>query len=592
MSRSIYWKITIPFALLILVVMSVLGIYVVNTVQQTQTIELENQLTNEARLVAEISHAGFATADNGKLLDNIAKTTGKEIGSRVTLIGKDGTVLGDTDEDPTTLENHATRPEVKTALAGGTGQEIRYSATLRQNMMYVAVPVMEQDQISGVARVALPMTEVDSLVNKTVTTIVVAIIIATICVILITALISRMITRPVRQLTTAATGISAGKLTQKVRVKTDDEIGKLGQVFNQMSANLQQSMNQISSEKLKLQTVLSNMADGVVMVDGEGTIILANRTSGKIFGFKEQEATGRPFIEAVKDHAIDAALKSCVENHQTETVQLESGKTKKFIRTIAVPLGDGSQTGALILFQDLTELRSLQTMRRELVGNISHDLRTPLAGIKVMVETLKSDAIDDKATAQDFLSRIDKEVDRMTQMVAELTELSRIETGKADLNMSPVNMNILAKEVITQLNTLAEREQVKITANLKENLPLVTADRERIRQTLVNLIHNAIKFNHPGGKVIISTNADTESVMVSVTDTGTGIAKEEIPHVFERFYKSDKARSKGGSGLGLAIAKHTVQVHGGNIQVQSEEGKGSTFTFNLPFKNNSNTQIS
>jgi two-component system phosphate regulon sensor histidine kinase PhoR len=228
-------------------------------------------------------------------------------------------------------------------------------------------------------------------------------------------------------------------------------------------------------------------------------------------------------------------------------------------------------------------------MRREIVGNISHEMRTPIAGIKAMVETLKDSAIDDKQAATDFLSRIDSEVDRLAQMVAELTELSRIETGRTELKMAPLNLNALVGEAIAQLDLLAERQQVTITTDLATSLPAIRADNDRIRQTLINLVHNAIKFNRPGGKVTISTKADRESVTVSISDTGIGISKEDLPHVFERFYRADKARPRGGSGLGLAIAKHTVQAHGGSIWAQSEEGKGSTFSFSLPIKAIPNT---
>jgi two-component system phosphate regulon sensor histidine kinase PhoR len=201
-----------------------------------------------------------------------------------------------------------------------------------------------------------------------------------------------------------------------------------------------------------------------------------------------------------------------------------------------------------------------------------------------MVETLKEGAIDDKQAAMDFLSRIDGEVDRLTQMVSELTELSRIETGRAELRMAPLSLNLLVEEVVAQLNPLAQRQQVTITTDLTTDLPTIRADNDRIRQTLVNLVHNAIKFNHPGGKVKVSTGTDADSVIVSVSDTGIGISKDDLPHVFERFYKADKTRAKGGSGLGLAIVKHTIQAHGGNIWAQSEEGKGSTFSFSLPLK--------
>jgi len=199
-----------------------------------------------------------------------------------------------------------------------------------------------------------------------------------------------------------------------------------------------------------------------------------------------------------------------------------------------------------------------------------------------MVETLQNGALDDKQAATDFLTRIDDEVNRLTQMVTELTDLSHIETGKAELRRVPTNINLLVEEVVAQMNPLAANRPVTIFTDLKINPPIIKIDRDRIRQTLINIVHNAIKFNKPGGKIIISTVYDTESITVSVSDSGTGISQEDLPHIFERFYKADKARSRGGSGLGLAIAKHTVQAHGGNITVKSEEGKGSTFTFHLP----------
>jgi two-component system phosphate regulon sensor histidine kinase PhoR len=221
-------------------------------------------------------------------------------------------------------------------------------------------------------------------------------------------------------------------------------------------------------------------------------------------------------------------------------------------------------------------------MRRDLVGNISHELRTPIAGIKAMVETLLNGAIDDKEAARDFLVRIESEADRLAHMVAELTQLSRIETGQAELKITPVDLNSLSDEVLLELGPLAEKQQVVLTKNLSPDLPTVPADRDRIRQTIVNLVHNAIKFNRPGGRVTVSSSYDSKAVSLSVADTGIGISREDLPHVFERFFKADKARTDSGSGLGLAIAKHTLQAHGGNIRARSEEGKGSSFTFNLP----------
>jgi two-component system phosphate regulon sensor histidine kinase PhoR len=209
-----------------------------------------------------------------------------------------------------------------------------------------------------------------------------------------------------------------------------------------------------------------------------------------------------------------------------------------------------------------------------------------------MVETLKGGAIKDKEVSKDFLARIDDEVDRLTQMVSELTELSRIETGRAEFRVSPTDLNLLIEEVVTQMNPLAKKQQITIAANLFRDLPTVEADRERIRHTIINLVHNAIKFNHPGGRIELSTRIDGNSAIVRVSDTGIGISREALPHVFERFYKADKARAKDGSGLGLAIAKHTVQAHGGIIWADSEEGKGSTFCFSLPLEVNTTAKNS
>lgn len=582
MFRSVQWGIAVPFILLILVSMSVVGIYLISFARDTQLENLRSQLEKEARIVAEASLPTFL--GQGVDLDALAKKLGQDIEIRLTMIALDGTVLGDSQEDPAAMENHAMRPEVIDALGSGLGESTRYSTTLGVRMMYVAVPVTNEGNVLGVARVALPLTAVENSANHITLVISLAMAVTGVLAIVAAGFVARTTTRPIREMTEASKRIAGGELGQRIPIRTRDETGQLAQAFNEMSLNLNKLLGDISTEKTKLQTVLANMADGVMMADVEGKIVLANQATEKLFNFQEKDVINKPLIEVVHDHEADEILKLCLRTSQTQTGQFESVTSKRFIRAIAIPIVDDRLTGALLLFQDLTELKGLQTMRRELVGNISHELRTPIAGIKAMVETLREGAIDDKEATIDFLTRIDGEVDRLTQMVSELTELSRIETGKSELRMAPVNLNLLVEEVLAQLNTLAQRQQVIITTDPATDIPIVRADKDRIRQTITNLVHNAIKFNHLGGKVTVSTRADEESVIVSVYDTGIGISKEDLPHVFERFYKADKARPRGGSGLGLAIAKQTVQAHGGSIWAQSEEGKGSTFSFSLPIE--------
>ena len=579
--RSFQWRVAIAFIILIVASMGALGVYLTSSVRHNQLDNLRVQLEHEARITAEAvlpSLLGQADAPAA-----LATKLGNEINTRVTIIAPDGTVLGDSMQDPSTMENHATRPEVVQAVASGLGESTRLSATLKEQMMYVAVPVNSQGKLIGIARVALPLTTVQNSVNHVTRTIILATIIIAVLAALAAWLIARTTTRPIRELTRASKKIAGGQLEQKITITRRDEIGQLAAAFNEMSSNLKTTMEAISTEKAKLANILANMADGVIMTDREGNILLTNPAAKRLFGFKEADAVNRPLIEVVRDHEVDDIMKQCLKTGREQNTQFESGLARHFLRVIAIPVREQDRlNGALVLLQDLTELRNLQTMRRELVGNISHELRTPIAGIKAMVETLRDGAIDDREATQGFLSRIEDEVDRLTQMVAELTQLSRIETSRAELKMEPVDLNSLVSDILSQMGPLAEKQRVALSKELSTGLPIIQADKDRIRQTIINLVHNAIKFNKPAGTVTVSTEFDAKSVTVSVADSGIGISGVDLPHVFERFYKADKARTGGGSGLGLAIAKHTVQAHGGDIRAQSEEGKGSTFSFTLP----------
>lgn len=586
MFRSIQWRITIWVVLLVIVSMTALGAYLTSSVRSSQLSGLRTQLENEAKITAEASLPSLISQEGENNLDALAKKLGGQIGTRITIIALDGIVLGDSNEDPSTMENHAIRPEVKDALASGIGESTRYSITLGKRMMYVAVPIRGQGDVLGVARVALPLTQVESSVNRIIISIVVAMVIAAMLVILVAWLIARMTTRPIRELTSASQKIATGEFGQKISVRTKDESGQLAHAFNEMSLKLKEMIATISEDRARLTSILDNMADGVILTDVEGSVVLTNSTAQRLLRIRGKNYNGRPLIEVVREHELNDLLNSCFETGQEQIAQFELGTLNRFLRVIAIPIANDRPEGVLLLVQDLTELRGLQTTRREMVGNISHEFRTPLAGIKAMVETLQGGAVDDREVAKDFLSRIEAEVDRMIQLVAELTELSRIETGKVELKLEPVNLNSIVEEVMAQLKPQVERQTLTLEMALAEDLPTTPVDKARIRQVIVNLFHNAIKFNRPGGNIRTTTKKSENSVIMEVADTGTGIAKDDLPHIFERFYKSDKSRFGQGSGMGLAIAKHIVEAHGGNIWVQSEEDKGSTFSFSIPFTPN------
>ena len=539
-----------------------------------------SELRSEADIVAEASRPFLQSGDTAGLTGFIDGLSEK-IDARVTVIRLDGTVLADSREDAASLANHATRPEIIQALETGYGEATRNSPSNGKRMLYVAVPVTGPDGPFGTARVALETERVEAYAGTMVPIIIVAIIIATAVVIIAAWFITRITMRPIRELTLASRQLAAGNFDYHIPFKSGDESGQLARAFEDMTDRVKDLVQNLSDDKARLATILDNMADGIITTDAESNVVLMNQAAGKLLGIRHDDAMNRTLIESARDYQLTDVLKRCLASGKSEEAQFEAGVSGRFLRSIAVPM-PAETGGALLLLQDLTELRGLQTMRREIVGNISHDFRTPLAGIKAMINTLQDGAMNDREAAGDFLSRIEDEVDRLTQMVAELTELSRIETGRSQLKITPVDINDVVRDCIVHLSPQAERQKLTLAADLQEDLPVVSADAERIRQVIINLMHNAIKFNNSDGSVTVSTRRDGDAVTVSVGDTGIGIAPRDLPRIFERFFKADRSRAGLGSGMGLAIAKHIVESHGGTIHVKSEPGKGSTFTFRIP----------
>jgi len=307
--RSIFWKIVLPFTILVTLSMGVLGFYTINHYRITQIEQLREQMTKQARLIAGSDLPDFYDPDNREFIDIFSKKTGREIGARVTIIALDGTVLGDTLEDPAQMENHASRPEVCDALSTGFGTITRYSTTTGETMMYVAVPIKRQGTTIGVARVALPLTEVERSINRATAATVWATTITAAVSIIAAVLVTRVTTGPVKEMTLAAQKIASGDLNHRIAVRTRDELGEFGFAFNRMTANLSDMMATVSGQRNRLAAVLSNMADGVVMTDLEGQVILANPATGRLFAFDENEATGKPFIQLVREHGVDELLK-------------------------------------------------------------------------------------------------------------------------------------------------------------------------------------------------------------------------------------------------------------------------------------------
>ena len=578
MFRSIRWRLATAFIVLIIVSIGGLSAYLVQFVRGNYLDSLESQLTNQARLVGDVSRPYFISGQTS--VDDIAKRLGEQIETRVTIIDKSGIVLGDSDEDPAAMENHGNRPEVIEAISSGFGSSIRYSITLGLDMMYVAVPVTVNEEVVGFSRVALPLTEVNKSLEHISQAIIGGAAIAVVFAILLAIQISRTTTEPVKKLTQMSKRIAEGELDQEIRVPAKDEIGDLAEAFNQMATKLKEMVGLLTTERDRITAILSNMADGILVVNGEGEVTMINRAAERIFHVSADKKLGHTFIEVVHDHEIDGILQKSLKTGEQQMGVVEIESQRQLLGVVATPIV--GTHGCVVLLQDLTQLRRLERVRRDFIANISHELRTPTASLKVLAESLQEGAIDDPVVAKEFLDKINVETDRLAQMVSELNELSRIESGEVSLKKELIDIGEVVALVVERLKPQADRAGLSLAVDIPLGFPRALSDKERVEQVLVNLLHNAIKFTHSGGRINCVAKIEGDDISVSVVDTGIGIPADDLPRVFERFYKADKARAGGGTGLGLAIAKHIVEAHGGKIWAESIEGKGSTFTFTLP----------
>jgi len=579
MFHSIRWRIAVPYALLILVVTLGLTFYVSNQMRRARLADLETQLLSDARLLADNIESNQPSHEDTETWDRLARHWAALLAVRITIIDENGTVLGESQGARQLMANQLHRPEVQQALASGQGNSIRFSKTTGYEMMYAAVRVNKGRAVKVVS-VALPLRHMKADVGHLRRNIMLAGLLAALLGVIIALLIAERTARPVRRLTDVANRLAQGELSASLLPSSRDEIGQLTDAFNEMAAQLREKMTILTGEQERLAAVLAHMADGVLITDERGQVALINQEAAKLLDTDETEALGRTFAQVVHHHQLIKLWQQCRELGQEQYQVVEVSRQDLFLQAIMTPFQEAKAQGCLIILQDLTRIRRLETIRRDFISNISHELRTPLAGLKALVDTLRAGALDDPPAAQRFLNRMDTEVDTLTQMVQELLELSRIESGQVPLRLTATPVADLILEPADRLLPQAERAGLALNVDLPPELPVVWADSERIRQVITNLVHNAIKFTPEGGHVTIAAEQAGDEVVIAVRDTGIGIPAEALSRIFERFYKAHRERS-GGSGLGLAIAKHIVQGHGGRIWAESVEGQGSTFYFLL-----------
>ncbi len=582
MFSSIRWRILIPYTLLILISLTGLGIYLSNLTYQSQLGNLENRLLDNARIISDALIADLANDLPAGEINLQAIHWAEILEARVTIIDEDGSVLGESHTDPLQMDNHLKRQEIQGARSVGFGSSLRFSQTVQYDLLYVAVPILHEEKVIGYARVSLPLEDIETQRTQFRRTVIIGSVVTSFFAVLLSIFIATLVTRPIRLLTQEAQQITKETETRYLSTSQRDEVGQLTKAFNALVKKLHTQIAALQSEQGTLTAMLQQMTDGVIIVNESGRLTLINSAAERLFDTQETNAIGRSIAEVIRQHQLIELWQRCTDTGEEQFTDLELPRIGTFIQCIAIPLGEALPEHILMLFQDLTRIRRLETVRRDFISNISHELRTPLASLKALTETLRTGALEDPPAARRFLYRMETEVDALSHMVSELLELTRIESGQVPLKLKAVAPKKLLTKAKERLGVQAERDQLKIILECPKNIPRVRADRPRLGQVLVNLLHNAIKFTAEGGQITLAARQQGNMIQFSVHDTGAGIPSDDLPRIFERFYKTDPARSSGGTGLGLAIARHLVEAHGGRIWADSVEGSGSSFYFTIP----------
>jgi two-component system phosphate regulon sensor histidine kinase PhoR len=578
---SLRFRTAAAYVLLIVAAFAGLGLYVLGKVESDFRKSIEGDLASQAQMVKSLARPLLEEGAPAEDFDRLAKQLGAQSDTRITIIAPDGTVLGDSQADPATMDNHLNRPEVQVAIRSGEGQSDRHSATLGTDFTFVATRITSGDAVVGIVRVARPTTAVDAVLSDIIRSILIAVAATAAAAAGLALAVGGTIMRPLARLAEAARAMATGNLKERVRPRPSGEVGELADAFNQMAQSIEELVAAASQERIRLTAALNSSVDAVLAVNAEGRIAFANTAAERLFLRSQEELVGNPFVWVMPNEQVIEGLRSSREDGRREVCLIER-PNRQYLQAITTPIIGGGEWAALAVFHDLTDVKRVEQVRRDFVANVSHELRTPLASIKSVIETLTGGALKDEKAARDFLSRADAEVDRLAQTVEELLELSRIESGEVPLAQQPVEMGQILASAVERLRPQAERKGLSLTLEVARDLPPVIGDADRLARAAANLIHNAIKFTPAGGSVRVSAALAGDGVTVEVSDTGIGIAPEELPRVFERFYKGDRARGGAGTGLGLAIVKHTVEAHGGAVSAESESGRGSTFSFSIP----------
>ena len=589
-SSRLFWRL-FGTSVLVLPATALIFVVLASRWHREQTVEQIDVRLHDIVVAVRASITPLISEGPSNRLREFIRQLGDETQTRLTVISPDGVVLANSQESPTRMENHKDRVEFIQAAARGQGTSQRTSPTLKVPMRYFAMRVDQDSERLGLLRAALPVDETESLTATLRPLLWMAGLFGTLIGSLLGYWNSKRVLTPIRELIGAADRLAEGSYGDRVQITSRDEIGELADAFNKMCRGISTRENQLRETADQLATVLAGMADGVLAIDTQQRVLFANRAAGELLGFSDQDVSGQPLWEVVRNHLLHEVAASALRDEQAGgqdivAAEITAGADRKCVLAVNAARLPGSPCpGIVLVLHDVTELRRLENLRQQFVANVSHELKTPLSSIMAYSETLRQGAIDDPSVNRRFVENIHDQSNRLQDLIMDMLQLARIESGERGFEVSAVSLVPGVSRCVANHRESAAAKGIQLSLEDGHDREIrVRADEEGLRQIVDNLVDNAIKYTPDGGQVTVRCRRDEGTAVIEVEDTGIGIPALEQDRVFERFYRVDKARSRhlGSTGLGLSIVKHLSQSLGGTVQLTSRVGKGSVFTVRLP----------
>ena len=574
----IFWRLFGASSILLIFSFGLLGWLLIGRIENHLLQEVQQGLKDKTLLVRDLVNGNR----EGDWQEQITRL-GKETRARITLIQTSGKVEADSAEQPEKMENHLDRPEVQQAERSGIGVSTRYSGTVHQPMMYVA----RRNELVSVryVRIALPLDTVHAEIRWLHGVVWTATGLTLVVALVLSMMIARRLSAPLVELAGAADAIAHGDYGKKVLVSASGEVGALAASFNAMSEACADHIARMTQDREQLRAIFRSMVEGVLVLDAEQTILFVNEAASQLLGESARTAQGQKIWQVFRHRQLNEAVDKILGSDEPHRCELEwTGSERRALALQGARLPGEPHRGAVLVFHDITDVRKLETVRQDFVANVSHELKTPLAAIQATVETLLDGAMQDAEHNVRFLERIGENADRLHRLVQDLLTLGRIESSQAPLELEPIALQIAAEACISRHADRAKGRDLQLIPEPPSQAVTALADEEALAEILDNLVDNAIKYTHAGGKITLRWFGEDGQAILEVVDTGVGIPEKDLPRIFERFYRVDKARSRelGGTGLGLSIVKHLVHALGGAITVASRIGEGSVFTIRVP----------